>query len=127
MDSAVIYIFLNKGLKMSVGKAAAQAAHAAAMSITHDSSDSWVGAAKRTILVFEAKDEHHLTRIAKYLKERHIDVNPIIDEGVNEVDPMSTTAMSTLVLDREDVVLKEIFSQFKLYKEFIRFHVEIDR
>lgn len=108
---------------MSVGKAAAQAAHAAAMVDT----SNWPVHPVRTIIVLEARDEEHMNNIRRYLSERRIDLGTIVDEGANEIQPMSTTAMYSCVLDKNDEDIQKIMSQFKLYRDTIRISMEVDR
>lgn len=120
----IVYIFLNKSLHMSIGKAAAQAAHAA-MVVPDD--NSWLDNPHRTIIVLEARDQAHLDNIGKYLEERGFATREIIDEGVNEIDPHVTTARCTKILDKDDENVKKTFSTFKLYCDPIKFTMEVDR
>lgn len=130
MNRPVIYVFLNKELGMSVGKAAAQAAHAAAMSVINSPSqsvNSWEDAVHKTMIILEARDNAHLGRIKEYLEQRHIHVIPIIDEGANEVEPHSQTALTTQILDKENELVDKIFSTFKLYRDSVRLTLEVDK
>lgn len=129
-ENPVIYIFLNKSLGMSVGKAAAQAAHAAVFAAA-DSDESkqqlWRVSPHKTIIVLEARDEDHLRNIEKYLRQRDFVANMIVDEGVNEIDPHTITAISSEILDKNDERVSLTFSSFSLYKDLIKFSVEVAR
>jgi peptidyl-tRNA hydrolase len=130
----VIYIFLNQELHMSVGKAAAQAAHAVAMSFVKLNKPTdvarWDDSPHRTIIVLKARDEAHMRNIKDYLAERDIRSRMIIDEGVNEIDPHTPTALATPILNKDDeYVIKTIGakSNFKFYKDFVTVKTEFER
>lgn len=129
-DSPVIYIFLNKALGMSVGKASAQVAHAAIMAMT-DVDESrqqlWKISPHKTVIVLEGRDEAHIKNISEYLKQRSIYTNMIIDEGVNEIDAHTITALSTGILNKDDERVAQTFSTFKLYKDKVRITLELDK
>lgn len=128
--SPVIYIFLNKSLGMSAGKAAAQAAHAAVFA-TSESGESernlWRVSPHKTIIVLEARDEAHIKNIRTYLDQRGIRTNMIIDEGVNEIDPHTITALSSSIVDKNSDNIKLSFSTFSLYRDMIEFSVKVTR
>lgn len=129
-ENPVVYIFLNKSLAMSVGKAAAQASHAAmfaAVDSPINQQTLWRSSPHKTIIVLEARDESHIRNIETYLQQRGFSSNMIVDEGVNEIDPHTITALSTQILDKNDENVSLTFSSFSLYKDFIKFSVEIDR
>lgn len=126
----VVYIFMNKSLGMSSGKLAAQAAHAAAVVFngsTGKQGEYWRAAPHKTILIMEARDDQHLHNISTYLLQRGINSQRVIDEGSNEVDPHSITALATEVLDKDDESLKQTMSTFKLYRDKLRLVMEVDR
>lgn len=126
----VIYIFLNKSLKMSVGKAAAQAAHATVMSVIATDGTGhmeWLNSPHRTIIVLEARDEAHMKNVRAYLAERKVSSVRIIDEGVNEIDPHVWTALATCILDKDAQYVKDVMSTFKLYRDTVRVTLEVDR
>lgn len=126
----IIYIFLNKGLHMSVGKAAAQAAHAMAISMVNSSpklQKEWQDAIHKTVIVLEARDEGHMRNIRDYLSQRNIALAYVIDEGVNEIDPHVYTAMSTPVLPKDDEDVRAAMSTFKLYRDAVKVSLELDR
>ncbi len=126
----VVYIFVNQGLHMTTGKAAAQAAHAIAIAFARSDKtvlDLWNESVHRTILVMKARDAEHLKNMQQYLKERNIRTHLVIDEGVNEIDPHVPTALATDILDRDDAVAKQTLSSFELYRDQIKFSVEVER
>lgn len=122
-----IYIFINKSLEMSPGKVASQAVHAAFKAATLHNLNDWHSAPTQTVLIMEARDEMHIRNIGIYLRDRGVNVYPIIDEGVNEIDPHVVTAVATDVVDKGDERTQEIFSSFKTYREIIEFHGKIVR
>lgn len=131
MYNPVIYVFLNKSLHMSVGKASAQTAHAVAMSfmqindIKHVA--KWIASPHRTVIVLEARDEAHMRNIKDYLHERVIPTSMIIDEGVNEIDPHVPTALSTRILNKDDEFVTKALSSFSLYRDIVKTTVEFER
>lgn len=130
MSRPVIYIFLNKELNMTVGKASAQAAHAAAMSVINSPQESvsrWEDAVHRTVIVLEARNNEHLKNISEYLEQRRLHVLKIIDEGANEVDPHTWTALATQILEKENEHVEQTFSTFKLYRDAIRVVLEMEK
>lgn len=131
MNRPVIYVFLNKSLQMSVGKASAQVAHAVMMAnvdiIDDKQRQEWKMAVHRTVIVLEARDEQHMRNISSYLVERAYAVHYIIDEGVNEILPHTVTAMATSVLDKDSEDVEKAFSSFSLYRDVIKVKLEIDR
>jgi peptidyl-tRNA hydrolase len=126
-----MYIFINKGLRMSPGKIAAQAGHAAleaglisngvtAGGITAEAAalwDEWRKGLHYAKYVMEARDRDHLLDIERYLKERGFRTVLIIDEGHTEIDPITPTALGVALVDKDDPHTAAIFSSFKLYKE----------
>lgn len=125
-----MYIFINKGLQMSTGKVAAQAAHAAVEAFRISNLEmvgKWYEGKHYTKLVMEARDDQHIQTIAGYLSERGFKSSFIIDEGRNEIAPHSFTALGVEIVDREDPHTEATFSSFKLYRDKIRFTVEIDK
>lgn len=113
------YVFLNKSLKMSVGKASAQTAHAILQLMYKTESNNiekW-SLHRRTVIVLEARDDAHMRNIKDYLDERGLTASMVIDEGVNEIPPFSITAMAVELVNKNDDRIKEIFQEFKLYKQ----------
>lgn len=112
MNNPIIYIVLNGELKMSAGKAAAQAVHAAMM-LNGNSKGDFLSDYKRTVIVLEAKNAEQIKNLATYLDEAEIDSDYYIDEGVNEVDAYSVTALAAFVGDNDE--LRGLFSDFPLF------------
>lgn len=130
MAAPIIYIFINKSLNMTSGKIAAQAAHAAVMTLI-DAPDwekiFWENSPARTIIILEARDSEHLTNIDKYLAQRSVRTSLIIDEGINEIDSHTPTALGTQILDKDNENVPAIFSSFRKYQDFIRATIEFER
>lgn len=117
MTNPIMYVVLNGELNMSPGKAAAQAVHAAMM-LNGNSKGDFLSDYKRTVIVLEAKNAEQIKNLAIYLDEAEIDSDYYIDEGVNEVDAYSATALAAFVGDDEDFGLqarRSIFSSFPLF------------
>lgn len=120
MKNPVIYIVLNGELKMSPGKAAAQAVHAAMM-LSLGSNSDFLSDRKRTVIVLEAKNADQIRGIDEYLSDSNVDADYYIDEGKNEVDAYSITALAAFAGD--DLDKREIFESLPLY----RGHVMVKR
>ncbi len=112
MKNPIMYVVLNGGLKMSPGKAAAQAVHSA-MLLNGNSKEDFLSDFRRTVIVLEAKNAMQLQNLAIYLDGADIDSDYYIDEGVNEVDAYSITALAAFVGDDEE--LRKVFEAFPLY------------
>ena len=126
----VIYVFLNKSLHMSAGKAAAQAIHAgiyAVISEDQSKQQLWLVNPHKTVIVLEARDENHIRNISTYLKDRGYPTNTIVDEGVNEIDPHTITALSTGILNKNSSHTRDTFSTFKLYKDVVKLTLEYEK
>lgn len=125
----VMYIFLNKGLGMSTGKAAAQAAHAAVEAYRLSTNaaesgpdgerliDAWYKGGHYTKIVLEARDEAQLHTIDRYLRDRGQQTALIIDEGRTEISAFSATALGVAIVDKDDEYVAATFSSFKTYKD----------
>ena len=127
---AGMYIFLNKGLHMSVGKAAAQAAHAAVEAYKASDKhliEQWELGGHYAKYVLEADNAEHLSTISTYISKRGFLVIPIIDEGLTEVEPHSLTAIGIPIVNKLDAHTNATFSSFRLYKDSVRITLEIDK
>lgn len=114
-----MYLFLNQGIGMSTGKAAAQVAHAAVEAYRLSEfglTEAWRDRGYKKI-VLACRDEAHMLNTAIYLDEKGYEVAPIIDEGHTEVPPHSFTAMGVPVLDKDDDVHRTVFGEFGLYRD----------
>lgn len=126
----IMYIFINKGLGMSSGKIASQAAHAAIMGTINAGEAhgiDWENAPHRTVIILEANSDLEMRNIREYLEQRDIKTSMIIDEGINEIAPHSITALATSILDKDDEEVKTKLSSFKLFRDKIKVTLEIDR
>lgn len=97
---------------MSPGKAAAQTAHAVAM-LDRMSVKEFRSSVKRTVIVLEAKNAAQIENLQDYLSQHQVDSDYYIDEGYNEVDAFSTTALAAYVGESSD--LKDIFKSFPMF------------
>jgi PTH2 family peptidyl-tRNA hydrolase len=130
MSRAVMYIFINKGLGMSAGKIAAQAAHAAVEAYrisTPDRISKWYEGGHYTKLVMQATNADHISTIERYLKARGVKTALIIDEGRTEIAPHQITALGCEVVDKDEADTEAIFSSFELYRDKVRISLEVDK
>lgn len=124
----VMYIFINKGLKMSTGKSIAQGAHAACEAVRMSKLEmikAWNEYGFYTKMVMEARDANHLDYIQKYLEERDIKSKLIIDEGRTEIPAHTPTALGVEIIDKD--IQGPIFQEFDLFKDKIKVSVEFER
>ena len=120
MNNPILYIVLNGELKMSPGKAAAQAVHSA-MLLQNTARSVFTSSPRRTVIVLEAKNSQQIQSLYKYIHGYDIDADYYIDEGVNEVDAYSVTALAAFVGENEE--LRQVFEAFPLYNG----HIEVKR
>lgn len=123
----VQYIIINKGLGMSSGKMAAQAAHASVEGVRlsaktpggnpWDSSivNRWYRGGHYAKIVLEVEDGAALQIARQYIEDRGFKTALIIDEGRTEIEPMSVTALGCEIVDKDWPHARETFSAFKLY------------
>lgn len=117
-----MYLIVNRGLGMSPGKIAAQAAHAAVEGFRLTPPDSnllrlWYRSGHYKKIVLLGKDEAHMRNAYDYLTDRDIAVAKIIDEGRTEIESLSLTALGCELVDKHDPHIAGIFEAFELYKE----------
>lgn len=96
-----MYILVNKDLGMSIGKTAAQVAHAVARLKSKHS---------ETVIVLQATGEQ-LKNLERYLDQRKIKSYLYIDEGVNEIAPYSVTVLAVEPIEYDDF---DLFKDFEL-------------
>lgn len=128
----VQYIILNKGAKMSTGKAAAQAAHASVEGLRLQAAEKngpwsnpfdlsivnrWYRGGHYAKIVLEVADAAALNTARCYLEDRGFKSMLIIDEGRTEVDPLTPTALGFGVVDKDLPHVRESFGEFKLYRD----------
>lgn len=99
---------------MSPGKAAAQAVHAAMM-LEENNRKPFVKQYKRSVIVLEASGREQLDGLADYLSNAGIDYEYYVDEGVNEIEAFSLTALAVMPIAYDDTERREIFSSFPLF------------
>jgi peptidyl-tRNA hydrolase len=136
MTKPVRYIFINRGLGMTPGKIAAQAAHAEMLAMhdllfqheTYRQSDSWYGnqillytewyeSGHYTKLTMLAEDSEHLRNIKDYIEARGYRTYLVIDEGRTEISPHSPTALAVELVDKDEERVQQHFGDFRTYKE----------
>lgn len=125
----VMYIFINKGLGMSSGKMASQAAHAAVLASDGSKpklKKAWNSGGHYCKLVMEARDTEHLQLIDRYIHERGFKTFPVIDEGLTEVDVHSFTALGVEIVDKNIKHVEDTFSSFSLYSGCCRHEEAIE-
>jgi len=120
MKNPIIYIILNGELKMSPGKACSQSVHASMMLNANSKSD-FLSDKKRTVIILEAKSTEQIKNLFIYLDDDDIDCDYYVDEGKNEVDAYSVTALAVGPIAYDDTEKREMFEAFPL------FHGEFDR
>lgn len=115
----VMYLFLNRGLGMSTGKASAQVAHAAveAYRISDPKMvNAWYLGKHYTKLVLLAEDAEQLTTFREYIEGRGFKTSLIIDEGRTEIKAFSKTALGVEIVDKADQHVIDTFGEFKIYQ-----------
>ncbi len=124
----VMYIIMNKGIKMSTGKMIAQGSHAACEAVRISKPELvevWNRFGFYTKLVLEARNEKHLTTFKTYLEERNIKSVLIIDEGRTEIEKHTPTALGVEIVDKNE--LGPIFKELNLFRDKIKVTVEFER
>ncbi len=121
MSYPKMYIFLNKSLDMSLGKAAAQTAHAAIKG--YDLSrgtilDEWKKAPTKIIL--EARDSEHIRTIKEYLVDHGVKCDYFIDNPSRDMYSHQITALGCQVVDPEDPQIGPLFGTFNLYSQYAK-------
>lgn len=123
----VMYVFVNKGLKMNAGKVSAQVAHAQEELFVEilDNGDNELRDFQfkcmkqnpRTVIVLEAKNTEELYKINSYLESCNIFTGIYVDEGSADGDYMlEPTAIACQYLDKCDPRTETIFKMFNLFE-----------
>ena len=115
MLNPIIYILINGSLKMSPGKAAAQAVHAFASLENDYTIKEFSRNIQRTVIVLEVDNQQQIDNLSKYLTACSIPCSSYIDEGVNEVSPYSVTAMAVGPIYSDELDKRQLFSTFPLF------------
>lgn len=98
----VIYVVVNKSLDMTPGKIAAQVGHAVAQCMAEFGKPYWTAHHQRWLIVLEAENKEQIDNLHQYLYDRGVTrVERVIDEGVNEITPFSTTALGIGPYDKD--------------------------
>lgn len=124
----VMYIVMNKGVKMSTGKMIAQGSHAALKALELSDKqivDEWNRFGFYTKIILEARDGEHLKNFQKYLEDRGIKSALILDEGRTEIPKHTPTALGVEVVDKNEK--GPIFKELDLFKDNIKVTVEFTR
>lgn len=115
MKNPIIYVLINGSLSMSPGKVAAQTAHAVASLHAKNPIDDFSDEVVRIVIVLESKNQSQMYNLKSYLDNLNIPVGVYIDEGINEVDAYSTTAMAVGPICQSDYEKRVVFQEFPLY------------
>lgn len=121
----VQYILVERDNGMSPGKLAAQVAHAAVEGVRVSAKEPWGNPWDSSIvnrwylgghyakIVLQCDD---LEIAERYIRERGIKVQPVIDEGRTEFGGVLTfTALGSEIVDKDNPHVRETFSVFRLY------------
>lgn len=113
----IIYVILNGELKMSPGKAAAQAVHAVTAMVGTLGKELKFKYEhyERTVIVLEAENQQQILNLQEYLVGAGLYSAYYIDEGANEVGPYSITALAVEPFSVYDDTKRDIFNPFPLY------------
>lgn len=115
MDNPILYVLLNGELKMSPGKAAAQAVHAVSSLNADYPIKDFSNKVKRTVIILEAESQQQMVNLQQYLNALDVPTAGYIDEGVNEVSPYSVTALAVGPIDADDIEKRDILKPFPLF------------
>lgn len=110
-----MYVVVNKELNMSAGKTAAQVAHAV--------SRLDVGVPKTTIILEGTTDQ--IRNLDIYLERMGIPHHMYIDEGANEVPPMSAAALAFGMV--ADDFTPDYIEGFELYVDQTPYKLEHEK
>lgn len=128
-----LYIFLNRGLGMSVGKAASQATQAAVEAyrlscglLPHQPQTietyretafvrNWYKGGHHAVYTMDARDAEQLRSIERYLNDRGFPTVMHVDEGLTEDTEFVPTALASGLVDKDHAHVQATFGQFKLY------------
>ena len=114
-ENPVLYIVLNGDLKMSPGKGAAQAVHAA-MLLEGNYSGLFVSGYKRTVVVLEANNGETIKNLLEYLQGAGIFAAYYVDEISETNQPYQVTALAVEPIAYDDEEKRSIFADFDLFQ-----------
>ena len=111
----VLYVIVNKDVKMSKGKIASQVSHAAIDSLLKSKQkivEKYL--CQRKVIVLEA-DTIEYQNLKKILTENNLKFFPIIDAGHTQVKPHTETCFSVEIVEHEQNY-NNIFRVYNLLK-----------
>lgn len=117
-ENPVLYVVLNGELKMSPGKGAAQAVHAA-MLLEGNYPGLFVSGYKRTVVVLEAENGETLKNLMEYCQGADIFATYYIDEVSEKGKPYQVTALAVEPIPSDDLEKRSIFENFDLFGGYI--------
>lgn len=117
-ENPVLYVILNGELKMSPGKGAAQAVHAA-MLLEGNYDGLFVAGYKRTVVVLEAENGDTLKNLLEYLQGAGIFASYYIDEVTERGKPFQVTALAVEPIPHDDEERRSIFENFPLFGGYV--------
>lgn len=117
-ENPVLYIVLNGDLKMSPGKGAAQAVHAA-MLLEGNYDGLFVAGYKRTVIVLEAENGDTLKNLLEYCQGAGIFATYYIDEVSEKGKPYQVTALAVEPIAHDNLEARSIFENFPLFGGYI--------
>lgn len=115
MAEPVMYILVNKSLKMSPGKLAAQCSHAAikAYLLSDTLMQKKWDEGSFTKIILGAKNKEQLSLARGRLLIHNINSFTVVDEGRTEIEPGQETALGVEILDKDKVA--PLLRDFSLY------------
>lgn len=113
-ENPVLYVVLNGELKMSPGKGAAQAVHAA-MLLEGNYPGLFVSGYKRTVVVLEAENGETLKNLLEYCQGAEVFAAYYIDELSEKHKPYQVTALAVEPIPADDEEKRSIFEAFPLF------------
>lgn len=117
MKNPILYVLLNGELKMSPGKGAAQAVHAA-MLLEGNYDGFFYSNYRRTVVVLEADNSEEIKNLKEYLDSAGIFSAYYIDEVSEAGERFQVTALAVEPIDHDDDN-RSIFEDFPLFKGHI--------
>ena len=118
-ENPVLYVVLNGELKMSPGKGAAQAVHAA-MLLEGNYPGLFVSGYKRTVVVLEADNGETLKNLMEYCQGADIFATYYIDEVSEKGKPYQVTALAVEPIPSDDLEKRSIFENFDLFRGHVK-------
>ncbi len=124
-ENPVLYVILNGELKMSPGKGAAQAVHAA-MLLEGNYDGLFVAGYKRTVIVLEAENGDTLKNLLEYCQGAGVFASYYIDEVTEKGKPYQVTALAVEPIPYDDEETRSIFENFPLFRGHVKVRMTDD-